>query len=398
MPIWIAVCAAAMLLTRVGLAFYTCGLVRAKNAGGSLLRHIADLCITTLVFWAVGIALYSPDQPCRWFSPNHLLGIHIGASAADIFLMLSGTLLASGVVVGSLSERSRFWPSLAPSILLALLVPALARLTSPSCWLGRLGFHDLGGASFIHLAGGLTALVGVIAVGPRTGKYNRDGSSNVIPGHNLPLAGAGMFLILIAWFPYLMGFAASSNVAAGMLPLNVILSVAAAGAASLGVAHFRYGKPDIYLTLSGVIGGLVAITAGADVMTNLDALITGAVAGLLVALLMMQEDLLWRIDDPTGALVIHGIGGAWGILATGLFATTSAGRMKFIGTQLMGLVIVAAVVLIAVSAVLFILKKTVHLRSREADEFDGLDLAEHDIGSYPDFQQTTIKSYHLREA
>jgi Amt family ammonium transporter len=250
------------------------------------------------------------------------------------------------------------------------------------------------------MTAGLCATVGAIVVGARNGKYNRDGSSNVIPGHSLPLACGGVLLIFVAWFPYLLGFAAGSEKSSGLIALNVLLAVAAAGAASLAVAHFRYGKPDIYLTFSGVLGGLVAVTAGADVMTNLSAVLTGAVAGVIIPVLMLEADLIWRIDDPTGALVIHGVGGAWGILAAGFFGSTSGGpsRPKLIGAQLIGLGVVAAVTLV-VSAVVFIaLKKSVNLRAREEDEFDGLDLAEHDIGSYPDFQQTTIKSYHLREA
>ena len=401
---WIVGCAAATLLVRVGLALYTCGLVRAKNAGGSLLRHMADLCIASLAFWAVGIALYSPACAGSWFQSRYLFGLR-GPDAASlaprVLLMLTATLIATGVVVGALSERSRFWPSMASAVLLGgALVPTLARWCETDGWLGKLHFHDFAGASFIHMAAGLCAGVGAIVVGPRNGKYNRDGSSNVIPGHSLPLACGGVLLIFVAWFPYLLGFAAVAGKSSGLIALNTLLAVAAAGAASLAVAHFRYGKPDIYLTFSGVLGGLVAVTAGADVMTNLSAVLTGAVAGVIVPVLMLETDLVWRIDDPTGALVIHGVGGAWGILAAGFFGSSMGGlgRMKQIGAQLLGLGVVAAVALAISAAVFIAMKKSVALRAREEDEFDGLDLAEHDIGSYPDFQQTTIKSYHLREA
>jgi Amt family ammonium transporter len=375
--------------------------VRAKNSGGSLLRHLADLCIAALAFWAVGIAVHSPLCPHLVFNTRQLFGLRGDEAIAlgpRTLLMLAAALLASGAVVGALSERTRFWPSLAPSILLgALLVPMTARWCADGGWLNRRGFHDLAGASFVHLTAGLCAAVGAIVVKPRDGKYNRDGSSNVFPGHNLPLACTGVMLMVVAWFPYLLGFGIEAGRPVGLIGMNTILAVAAAGAASLGVAHFRYRKSDIYLTFSGVLAGLVAVTGGADAMSNLSAVITGAVAGVLIPLLMLQEDLVWRIDDPTGALVIHGVGGAWGILATGLFGSTNVARLKFIGVQLMGLGMVAAMAL-AISAVMFlILKRFVHLRARETDEFDGLDLAEHDIGSYPDFQQNTIKSYHLRE-
>lgn len=207
-------------------------------------------------------------------------------------------------------------------------------------------------------------------------------------------------LILVGWFPYLLGFGSNAGGFLGSIALNALLTAAAAGLASLAVSHVRYGKPDIYLTLSGIMGGLVAATAGADVMTNLSAVATGAIAGILIPVLMLQMDLVWRIDDPTGALVIHGVGGAWGILATGLMGSSGyvMGRLQFIGRQLIGLGVVAGLT-IAISAGMFLaLRNMANLRAREEDEFDGLDLAEHDIGSYPDFQQTTIKSYHLREA
>jgi Amt family ammonium transporter len=402
--IWIVACAAGALLARVGLALYNCGLVRAKNAGGSLLRHVADLCLTTLSFWAIGIAVLNPGNSHTGTIHHYLFGLQPSDTASfapGVFLILVATLLASGIVVGALSERSRFWPSLMPSILLgAVLIPLFVNGSRPDGFLDRHHFHDFAGAGFIHLAAGLCAAVGTLAVGPRNGKYNRDGSSNVIPGHSLPLACGGVLLMMIAWFPYLLGFAVLSAESAGGVALNAMLAVAAAGLASLAVAHFRYGKPDIYLTFSGILGGLVAISAGADVMSNLTAVITGAIAGILIPTLLLQADLIWRMDDPTGALVIHGFGGLWGLIAVGLFAplSPSSSRIRALVAQFTGIAVIAGITLLASSVLFIILKNASLLRARESDEFDGLDLAEHDIGSYPDFQQTTIKSYHLREA
>ena len=404
MEIWIVACAAAALLARVGLAFYACGLARAKNSGGTLLRHAADLCVASLAFWAFGIAILNPGGERGTARAEFLFGLRgtlATSLAPHIFLILAATLIASGAVVGTLTERTRFWPSLAASVLLGgFLVPLLANWCGANGWLGARHFHDLAGASFIHLNAGLCAAVGAIVVGARDGKYNRDGSTNVIPGHSLPLACGGAMLILVAWFPYLLGFGVTTGASAGLIAMNALLAVAAAGAASLAVAHLRYGKPDIDLTFSAVLGGLVAISAGADVMTNLAAVITGLVAGILIPVLMAQVDLVWRVDDPTATGVIHGVGAIWGLIAVGLFGSLdkATGRVEFLQAQFLGLGAVAGVVLAASLIVFLLLKKMVGIRVREEDEFDGLDLAEHDIGSYPDFQQTTIKSYHLREA
>ena len=182
--------------------------------------------------------------------------------------------------------------------------------------------------------------------------------------------------------------------------MNTLLAGAAGAVASVVLSQIRYGKPDIHLTFAGMLGALVSITAIADAPSAWMAVLTGVVAGLIVPVLLLVLDLIWKIDDTTGGVAIHGVGAAWGLLAAGFFAPVGSfpQRLKLIGAQLLGIVAIVAVTTIVSLLVFLVLKKTVGRRSKEADEFDGLDLAEHDIGAYPDFQQTTIKSYHLREA
>jgi Amt family ammonium transporter len=222
----------------------------------------------------------------------------------------------------------------------------------------------------------------------------------MIPGHSVPLAGVGAMLILVGWVPYVAGFAAQSIHGAGHAAANVLLAAAAAGLAALLVARVRYGKPDVLLALLGLLGGLVSITAGAETVSTPGAVLTGAVAGLIVPTAAIVLDLFARIDDPAGTVAVHGVGGAWGVLAAGLFTPpgTAGNWLRLVGVQLLGLVAVAAWSGAISAGVWLALKATVGLRASEADEYDGLDLAEHDIGAYPDFQQTMIKSYHLREA
>jgi Amt family ammonium transporter len=260
---------------------------------------------------------------------------------------------------------------------------------------------DVAGASSVHLSAGVCAAVGAAFVGSRNGKYNRDGSANMIPGHNIPLAAAGVLAMLVAWVPYLVG---SASLRAPMSvttiePMNVLLAAAAAGAASMALARIRYGKPDVVLTLTAVLGGLVSISAAGGRVGTGSAVLIGAVGGLVVPLAAIALDLLAHLDDPTGGVAIHAVGGLWGTLAAGLFAPVGVvDRLKLLGVQALGAVAIVALAAALSVALFAVLRATAGLRVREADEYDGLDLAEHDIGAYPDFQQTTIKSYHLREA
>ena len=397
----IAILGAAVLLMRVGQVLYATGMCRSKNAAGTATRVVADLCVSVLLFWAVGAAvLGQKSNPVFGVDPTLLFGWY--GPTTETFFHATVVLVATGAVGGTLAERSKFLPACAASALLAGLVVPVASNWAWGGWLAQWGFRDVAGASSVHLAAGVCAAAGAALVGPRTGKYNRDRSANMIPGHNIPLAAAGVLAMLAAWVPYVFGCALLHRNVGNDFgePMNVLLSAAAGGAVSIALAQVRYGKPDVVLSMAGVLGGLVAITAVGGTAGTGAAVLIGGVAGLLVPLSMIALDLLAHIDDPTGGVSIHGVGGLWGVLAAGIFAPGGGitERLKLLGVQAVG---ATAVVLLAgaLSVALFAgLRATVGLRLREADEYDGLDLAEHDIGAYPDFQQTTIKSYHLREA
>jgi Amt family ammonium transporter len=311
-------------------------------------------------------------------------------------------LIACAVPAGAMAERSRFFPaSLGAIVLAAIIIPVTGMWAwGPGGWLNRLGFVDVAGASVLHLTAGVTAAVGAVLVGPRNGKYHRDGSASMIPGHNVPIAGAGAMFVLAGWLPYVAGFAAvSGSASAGLAVLDAILAAAAGGMAATLFGRFRYGKPDLTLALLGMLGGLVAISAGAGRVGPPAAVFIGVVAGVIVPMASIFLDLIVHVDDPTGAISVHGVAGLWGTLAVGAFLPGSIGtRAAHLGVQLAGAAAIAAVAFAVAGGTFYVLKATVGLRSREADEYDGLDLAEHDIGAYPDFQQTMIKSYHLREA
>lgn len=387
------------LLMRVGLAMQVSGLSRSKNAGGATLRVLFDMVVATLVFWAFGasVLLVAPGS-AQWIDTSRLLGIGQPMDGRSLFY-LTMILLASGIAVGAVVERSRFFVGIvAPLLLAGLIVPVLGRWTWNG-WLTDRGVLDVGGAGAVHVAGAVVALVIAKLVGPRGNKFNRDGSSNMIPGHNLPMATIGYFVMLVAWVPYLLGAALLHGGNVAPVAMNVLLSGSAGALSGLLVGKIRYGKPELMLTFAGLLTGLVAVSAGAGNIPSWGAVLTGAVAGLIVPTIITWLDLRLRIDDPAGLIAIHLTGGAWGLVAAALFHSTPL-ALKFKALGAAGLTLGAVVVFtLVVSGVVFgLLHKTVGLRSKEVDEFDGLDLAEHDLNAFPDFQQTTIKSYHLREA
>jgi Amt family ammonium transporter len=385
------IAAAGALLIRAGFALYATGMARSKNSAATLMRHLCDLCVSLIVFWAVGYAIVSSDA--RVFSINFksLIGL---ANLTNVppFYFACGVLVATGIVPGVLAERARFWPILAGSLVLGGLIVPVAMLWAKGGhgWLQKLDLIDVGGAAWLHLPGALGAAVGAYFVGPRSGKFNRDGSSTAIPGHSLPLAGIGVFVLLVGFFLF---------VAPGAGSMNVLLAAASGGLAGVLLSHFRYHKPDIHLTLAAVLGALVAISAGADRVPGIAAVLIGAVAGILIPMAILTLDVVVRIDDPTGQIAIHGLGAIWGLIAAPLLASgLSAGeRFKHLGVQLLAILTIGLLTIALSGAIWVLLKNLAKIRASEADEFDGLDLAEHDIGAYPDFQQTMIKSYHLRE-
>ena len=398
--------AAGVLLLRIGRALRR-GAFPRRNSASTSMRGLCDLCVATLTFWALGAAiLFHGGSSLFGLEPRLLFGASIGngGMAAAILLGSIVASIATGAVVEAAGERSRFFPLVAASVLLAAIIVPLAGKWATTGWLARLGFVDPAGASWVHLTGGVCAAVAAWAVGPRQGKYNRDGSANMMPGHSLPLARIGAMLMLAGWLPYM---AAMLTLQSGSGPkvdidaacLNVLLAAAAAGLTGLLYSQAHYGKPDVGHTLMGMLGGLVAVTAGAGVVASYGAVLIGAVAGCLVPLASIWIDRYARIDDPVGAVAIHGVGGLWSTLAAGVFAAgTLSEHIRHIGVQMLGALAIAALSAAGSLALFLTLRSTVQLRVSELDEFDGLDLAQHDIAAYPDFQQNTIRSYHMREA
>ncbi|HVT89297.1 MAG TPA: hypothetical protein VHD56_10625 [Tepidisphaeraceae bacterium] len=388
---WVVLWAAAALLVRIGQLFSSLGMARAKNVASTGLRSLADFCVTTLCFWAIGAAiLFQSNNPYFGFSGSDLIGWN--GLSGNWFAMLVLVLIGTGMIPPVLAERSRLRIGLIVSgALAAVLIPIVLHWTRIG-WLARRGFIDSGAAAALHVTPSICAAVAAMFVGAREGKYNRDGSSNMIPGHSVAWVIASVLMTLCGWVPYVISAAPSA--ASNLVAANLLLAASAGGLASLIFAQIRFGKVDVLLVCSGIVGGLVSITAGAGYIATPGAVLVGLVAGVLVPWLMIAIDLRFKIDDPGGIIAIHGIGGVWGLLAAPILSNRFADLL----IQLLGVVTIVLVSLIFSIVLMLILRACFKLRVTEADEFDGLDLAEHDINAHPDFQQTMIKSYHLREA
>ena len=392
-----------VFLLPVGRMMTDAGLCRSKNAAGTVIRHLTGLCVMVLVFYVIGAPILFQTHNGIFGFEYRLLGGGMGSHPMlpHILFWMMSFLIAGGVVVGVLQERTRFVviPWLC-AIMAGLVLPMMGHWAWGG-WLLKLGMVDVGGASVIHLPAAAAALVGAILVGPRAGKYNHDGSANGIPSHNAPLAIVGAMVLILGWFPYMLG--ATVTHGGGDMAMtvgNVILAAAAGGVAAMLYARFRYGKAEMFLTLVGLLAALVAISACGGLVPVWAAAVIGAISAVLAIWFSLELDLRWRIDDPTAAISVHGVGAIVGMIGVSLFTSEegTAAFARHLGVQLLGLLAGGVLSALLAGATLLILRKVSNLRSLEADEYDGLDLAEHDINAYPDFQQTMIKSYHLREA
>jgi Amt family ammonium transporter len=377
------------LLVRLGVALYHGGVCRSKNAGSGIYRGIMDISVGILAFWAFGAAV----QSGVW---GELFSV--GRQTWGLF-GVAMVLIASSAVVGSTMERSRPLVPFLGSVLMCGLVAPLGWQWARGSFLQNMGFVDLGGATFIHFAAGCAALATAITVGARSGKYNKDGSTNIFPGHSVVLASAGVMLVLVGWIPYMVGcFLLNGGSVSSSALYNVLLGGAAGAVASVVYSRLRHAKVDVYLVCSGLLGGLVSTTAAADKLLPAWAVAAGAVAGIIIPWFANWMDLVWKIDDPGGAVAIQGMGGLWAALVAAIFLPgTAAMHLHRLAAQGTGLGLMGALSLGSFFVVMIVARVTVGLRCNESDEFDGLDLGEHDLNAYPDFQQTMIKSYHLRQ-
>lgn len=405
--IWVLLAAALVFFMQAGFAMVETGFTRAKNAGNIIMKNLMDFAIGTPIFWLLGFglmfagsgALIGGFDPLVRGDYSSILPEGVPLPAYLIFQTVFCATAAT-IVSGAMAERTKFLSyCIYSAVISAVIYPISGHWVWGGGWLAQLGFHDFAGSTAVHMVGGVAALVGAKILGPRLGKYGKDGKPRAIPGHSLTLGALGVFILWFCWF----GFNGGSTVSAtgddtlfsmGNIFVTTNLAAATSTLATMIVTWIRYKKPDVSMTLNGSLAGLVAVTAGCDLVTPVGAFFIGLVAAFVVVFGIEFVDKVLKIDDPVGAIGVHGFCGAAGTILTGLFAQESGlfygGGFHFLGIQALGVVSVIAWVAVTMTIVFFLIQKTVGLRVTKEEEIVGLDVKEHGlVSSYADFMPST---------
>ena len=401
--IWVLLGAALVFFMQAGFAMVETGFTRAKNAGNIIMKNLMDFAIGTPLFWLTGFGIMFGGAGAfiGGFDPL-VRGDYSGILPAGVplpaYLIFQTVFCATAatIVSGAMAERTKFISyCIYSAIISAVVYPVSGHWIWGGGWLAQMGFHDFAGSTAVHMCGGVAALIGAKVLGPRIGKYTEDGKPNAILGHSLTLGALGVFILWFCWF----GFNGCSTVAmdsdaavysAGNIFVTTNLAAATATAATMIITWLRYGKPDISMTLNGSLAGLVAITAGCDMVSPAGAFFIGLIAAFVVVFGIEFIDKVCKIDDPVGAIGVHGMCGAAGTLLTGVFAVDGGlvygGGFSFLGIQLLGVVCVILWVSVTMIITFNVLKHTIGLRASEEEETKGLDVTEHNLASsYADF-------------
>lgn len=407
--VWTMVAAFLVFFMQAGFACVEGGLTRAKNASNIMMKNLMDFCVGTVAFWAVGFAIMF-GAGNAFFGTS---GFFLTESSPATFKSLAWTNVplfckfmfqlvfaatAATIVSGAMAERTRFPSYLVYSFFVtALIYPVVGHWIWGGGWLATLGMWDFAGSTVVHSTGGWVALAGALVLGPRLGKYNKDGSINPIPGHSLPMAALGVFILWLGWFAFNPGSTMSATASIAQIATTTNLAAVMGGLAAMATSWLVFKKPDLSMTLNGVLAGLVAITAPCAFVSPASAAVIGLAGGVLVVFSVLFFDRV-RVDDPVGAISVHGVCGALGTLAVGLFAedrwspgTTGNGLLFGGGTQLLLAQAVGVTTVLvwtlATGLLLFVaIKATIGLRVSAREELEGLDIHEHGSPAYPDWE------------
>ena len=403
---WVLIASALIYFMQAGFALCEAGLTRAKNTGNILMKNMMDFCIGTPCYWLVGFGLmFGSTAPIIGRLDPLIRGTYDATNSVVpqtmplwcyVIFQTVFCATAATIVSGSMAERTNFKAYCVYSAIISLLVyPIGGHWAWGGGWLSTLGFHDFAGSAVVHNVGGVIACLGAAMLGPRIGKYDKNGKAKAIPGHNLTAAALGVFILWFCWFGFNGGSTAAMATAddainASNAFMTTNLAAAVATCVTMVFTWVRYGKPDVSMTLNGALAGLVAITAGCDCVSPVGAFFIGVVAGFLVVLSVEFFDNIAKIDDPVGAVSVHMANGIWGTIAVGLFSTGAdgvgkglfyGGGVSQLGVQVLGIIAIDAYVLVVMFIAFKIIDKTIGLRVSAQVEIDGLDIHEHGLAS-----------------
>ena len=394
--VWMLLAAMLVFWMQPGFALCEAGFTRSKNSVNILMKNFVDFILGSLLFFFVGFGFMFGSNGAGFIgAPNWGdLSFYKGDLPVEGFLIFETVFCATAatIVSGAMAERTKFSMYLVYSAVISLLIyPVEGHWTWGGGWLGRMGFHDFAGSAIVHSVGGVLALIGALALGPRIGKYGKDKKSRAIPGHNLALAALGVFILWLGWFGFNPGsqLAASGEVnrtAISHVFLTTNLSAAAGGAATMFLTWIKYGKPSLSMMLNGILAGLVGITAGCDLVSPWGAVVIGLVCGTVLVFAIEFIDHRLHIDDPVGAASVHGVCGILGTVMTGLLATEGGlfygGGWHLIGVQCLGIVVIDLWAAVCGLLLFFGIKKVHGLRVEPRVEEEGLDVYEHGESCY----------------
>ena len=398
--IWFLIGAAFVFFMQAGFAMVETGFTRAKNAGNIIMKNLMDFCIGTVVFMFLGFGILLGEDTLGGFIGTPTLDIITDYANFDwsnfVFNLVFCATTAT-IVSGAMAERTNFLSyCIYSGIISAVVYPIEAHWIWGGGWLAQMGFHDFAGSCAIHMVGGFSALIGAWMEGPRLGKYNKDGTPNAIPGHNVFIGALGCFILWFGWYGF-NGAAATNGPQLASIFATTTIAPAIATVTCMIFTWVKYGKPDVSMCLNASLAGLVGITAGCDTMDAMGAFFVGVVSGLLVCFGVWFCDYVIRVDDPVGAVAVHFCNGLWGTIAVGLFATTSAPSCEINGLfygggihQLVLQLTGVGSVLLWTGVTMFIVFKVIDkifgLRVTDQEQLDGLDIHEHGMNAYYGFR------------
>ena len=401
--VWTCVAAFLVFFMQAGFAIVESGFTRAKNAGNIIMKNLMDFVLGSIFFFLIGAGImFGPDiagilgfggigNP---YSLADASGMYNGLPVG-VFLIFQTVFCATSatIVSGAMAERTKFSTYLIYSACISIFIyPITGHWIWSDGWLSGIGFHDFAGSTAVHMVGGVCAFIGAAIEGPRLGKFEKDGKVNAIPGHNIVIGALGVFILWFCWFGFNCGSTVAATTSLGDIAMTTNLAAVCATVTVLFITWKRYGKPDVSMTLNGTLAGLVAITAGCDVVSPYSAMAIGVIAGFIVVFVVELLDKVLKVDDPVGAVAVHGGCGACGTIMTGIFCKSSVlaemgmTRLQFTGIEALGVFSVIAYVAVAAFILFTVLNKTIGLHVSREEEIDGLDAHEHSMSAYANFR------------